>query len=88
MTAEDPRWSEPCCSGFSIPSVVGNLSGNVGYVRITGFYKNTAAEFKEAVAKLREQGAESIIFDVRNTSKGSIDYAAQVIDVISARNIR
>ncbi len=68
--------------GFSIPSVVGNLSGNVGYVRITGFYKNTAAEFKEAVTKLREQGAESIIFDVRNTSKGSIDYAAQVIDVI------
>ena len=68
--------------GFSIPSVVGNLSGNVGYVLITGFYKNTAAEFKEAVAKLREQGAESIIFDVRNTSKGSIDYAAQVIDVI------
>lgn len=68
--------------GFSIPSVVGNLSGNVAYVRITGFYKNTAAEFKEAVAKLREQGAESIIFDVRNTSKGSIDYAAQVIDVI------
>ena len=68
--------------GFSIPSVVGNLSGNVGYVRITGFYENTAAEFKEAVAKLREQGAESIIFDVRNTSKGSIDYAAQVIDVI------
>lgn len=68
--------------GFSIPSVVGSLSGNVGYVRITGFYKNTAAEFKEAVTKLREQGAESIIFDVRNTSKGSIDYAAQVIDVI------
>lgn len=68
--------------GFSIPSVVGNLSSNVGYVRITGFYKNTAAEFKEAVTKLREQGAESIIFDVRNTSKGSIDYAAQVIDVI------
>lgn len=68
--------------GFSIPSVVGNLGGNVGYVRITGFYKNTAAEFKEAVTKLREQGAESIIFDVRNTSKGSIDYAAQVIDVI------
>ena len=68
--------------GFSIPSVVGNLSGNVGYVRITDFYKNTAAEFKEAVAKLREQGVESIIFDVRNTSKGSIDYAAQVIDVI------
>lgn len=68
--------------GFSIPSVVGSLKGNVGYIRITGFYKNTASEFKEAITKLREQGAESMIFDVRNTNTGSIDYAAQVIDVV------
>lgn len=68
--------------GFSVPSIVGSLKGNVGYIRITGFYKNTADEFKKAVSKLREQGAESMIFDVRNTSTGTIDYAAQVIDVI------
>ncbi|MGN0573793.1 MAG: S41 family peptidase [Acutalibacteraceae bacterium] len=68
--------------GFSIPSVRGSLSGNVGYIKISGFYKNTASEFKAAAEKLIEQGAESLIFDVRNTSDGSIDYAAQVIDVI------
>ncbi len=68
--------------GFAIPSVSGRLESNVGYIRISGFYKNTASEFKDMAEKLIEQGAESLIFDVRNTSDGSVDYAAQVIDVI------
>ncbi len=68
--------------GFSIPSIRSSLMGNVGYIKISGFYKNTASEFKAAAEKLIEQGAESLIFDVRNTSDGSVDYAAQVIDVI------
>lgn len=68
--------------GFSIPSVSGRLEGNVGYIKINGFYKNTAPEFKETAEKLIENGAESMIFDVRNTYSGTIEYAAQVIDVI------
>lgn len=68
--------------GFSIPSVKSNLYGNVGYIKISGFYKNTASEFKAAAEKLIENGAESFVFDVRNVSSGTIDYAAQVIDVI------
>ncbi len=68
--------------GFSIPSISGRLESNVGYIRISGFYKNTASEFKSMAQKLIEQGAESLIFDVRNTSDGSIDYAAEVVDVI------
>ena len=68
--------------GFSIPSVSGRLESNVGYIKINGFYKNTASEFKETAEKLIKQGAESMIFDVRNTYSGTIEYAAQVIDVI------
>ncbi len=68
--------------GFSIPSISGRLESNVGYIRISGFYKNTASEFKSMAQKLIEQGAESLIFDVRNTSDGSIDYAAEAVDVI------
>lgn len=68
--------------GFSIPSVSGRLESNVGYIKISGFYKNTASEFKETVEKLIDNGAESMIFDVRNTYSGTIEYAAQVIDVI------
>lgn len=68
--------------GFRIPSVSGRTEGNVGYIKIRGFYKNTASEFKEMAEKLIEQGAESMIFDVRDTSEGTIEYAAHVIDVI------
>lgn len=68
--------------GFAIPSVKTNAYGNVGYIKISGFYKNTAAEFRAAAEKLIENGAESLIFDVRDVSSGTIDYAAQVIDVI------
>lgn len=69
-------------SGFSIPGVKTNIYGNVGYIKISGFYKNTASEFKAAIEKLIENGAESMVFDVRDVSSGTIDYAAQVIDVI------
>lgn len=69
-------------SGFSIPSVKTNIYGNVGYIKISGFYKNTASEFKAAIEKLMAGGAESIVFDVRDVSSGTIDYSAQVIDVI------
>ncbi len=68
--------------GFAIPGVKSKAYGNVGYIKISGFYKNTAAEFKATVEKLIENGAESLIFDVRDVSSGTIDYAAQVIDVI------
>lgn len=68
--------------GFSVPGVRGYLKDNVGYIRINGFYKNTATEFKALMEKLREQGAESMVFDVRGTSEGTVEYAAKVIDVI------
>ena len=68
--------------GFSLPSVIGRNEGNVGYIKINGFYKNTAKEFKAEIDRLTLEGAESFVFDVRNTSDGSVDYAAQVIDVI------
>ncbi len=77
----DTKVVEPLL-GFSIPSVTGYLNGNVGYIRINGFFKNTADEFKTLITKLRDEGAESVIFDVRGTSEGTVDYAAKVIDVI------
>ncbi len=68
--------------GFTMPSIIGRLEGNVGYIRISGFYKSTAEEFENEIRKLTEAGAESFVFDVRGTSEGTIDYAAKTIDVI------
>ncbi len=68
--------------GFATPSVIGELKGEIGYVKISGFYKNTAEEFKKTLDKLSTEGANAFIFDVRNTTDGTIDYAAEVIDVV------
>lgn len=82
MRADETKVVEPM-RGFSIPSVTGRVErGNVGYIRITGFYKNTASDFEETAKKLVEQGAESMIFDIRNTDSGTIEYAAHAIDVV------
>lgn len=69
-------------TGFSVPGVVGYLNGSTGYIKINGFYKNTADEFKKLVDSLRTEGAESMVFDVRGTSEGTVEYAAKVIDVL------
>ncbi len=77
--------AEPLLS-FAIPSVTGNMMEKVGFVRITGFYKNTAELLEKTVEELLDKGAQSFVFDVRNTSKGTIEYAAAAIDVVVSTN--
>lgn len=46
------------------------LGETVGYIRITGFYDNTAAQFKAAYSALQNQGATAFVFDLRNCKNG------------------
>lgn len=68
--------------GYSAQSVYYSLDGSVGYIKITDFYSTTASQLKKAIKTLSSQGAASIVFDVRNTTSGTIEYAADAIDVI------
>ena len=47
------------------------LEGKVGYVRLLNFYDHSAQRLEEAVTQLREQGAEALVFDMRNNGGGS-----------------
>ncbi len=67
---------------FNIPTVVYEEVSGIGYVRISGFYKNTENELKTALEALKRAGTESVVFDVRNTSEGTVEYAAKTIDVV------
>lgn len=69
--------------GYSYLSVSHKSIGAVGYVRITDFYANTQQQFKEAVGALHDSGVRSIIFDLRGTSNGTVEYAAAAIDCIT-----
>ena len=55
------------------------LEGNVGLVTISNFNSNCANETIAAIESLQKQGAEKLIFDVRNNPGG---YAHELVDVL------
>lgn len=67
--------------GYSVKSVYYEAIGSIGYIRITSFYENTATQCQEALDAFAKENVKSIIFDVRNTSEGMMEYAAKVIDL-------
>lgn len=55
------------------------LEDQVGYVALSNFYSGLAKQAQSAVEELVEQGAESIVFDVRNNPGG---YLSELIDLL------
>lgn len=58
------------------------LSGNVGYVRIANFSFHSAEAALAAVEDLRGQGAQALIFDVRNNPGGFVSELVAVLDYL------
>jgi carboxyl-terminal processing protease len=54
------------------------MDGDIGYVALHGFSVPSAQQFTEAIQGLLDDGATSIIFDLRNNPGGYIDAANQV----------
>ena len=55
------------------------LDNNIGLIRIVNFNDNCSAETLAAIENLRSQGAEKLIFDVRNNPGG---YARELVKVL------
>ena len=58
------------------------LSGNIGLVRIANFNTNCAKETIARIEELREQGADKLIFDVRNNPGGYVNEMLKVLDYL------
>ncbi|MCR5485454.1 MAG: PDZ domain-containing protein [Clostridiales bacterium] len=69
--------------GYSYVSVSYKVVGGCGYIKISAFYSNTKQQLLEAITELQNEGATKIIFDLRGTSDGSIEYAAASVDSIT-----
>ncbi|HUN29928.1 MAG TPA: S41 family peptidase, partial [Alphaproteobacteria bacterium] len=54
------------------------LPGNIGYVALTVFGKDTAAELTAALARLQKKGARAYILDLRNNGGGYLNAAVGV----------
>lgn len=68
--------------GYAVQSVYYSVSGNVGYIKITSFYRTTASQLEDALKYMSSNSVTSVIFDVRNNSDGSIRYAAECLNLL------
>lgn len=64
------------------PVISEKLENNIGYLEITSFDENTAANFKAKYEELKVQGITSLIIDLRNNGGGLVDEALQIADYI------
>lgn len=53
----------------------GVLEGNIGYIKIASFSSKTAEEFTEISEKLKSEGVEKVILDLRNNPGGLLSSA-------------
>ncbi len=68
--------------GYSAKSVYSKtIGGSVIYIRIDGFYDNTAQQLNEVLETLPED-AESIIFDLRGTKEGTVKNTCDSLKLI------
>lgn len=65
-----------------IPSVSSRMIGNNGYIKISDFNDATVDQFKEAVDKLSDEGAEGLIFDLRNNGGGTLNSVLDMLDYL------
>lgn len=65
------------------PTVYPKMIGTAGYIKIVDFNENTYDQFKKAVEDLiGNQGAQSLIFDLRNNTGGLVDPAIKMLDML------
>lgn len=64
------------------PTVYSTSFDKTGYVRITEFNGTTYDQFKLAVETLIANGAEGLVFDVRNNAGGTLDAVIKVLDML------
>jgi carboxyl-terminal processing protease len=54
------------------------IEGHIGYIALNGFSAPAADQFRTALADLLENGADQIVFDLRDNPGGYIDAAQQI----------
>lgn len=69
-------------ANYTTPSIstVRLMDNGVGYLRIDSFTSGTAVEFRNAVNSLTNQGAASLIFDLRDNSGENLNAALVATD--------
>ena len=54
------------------------IEGHIGYIALNGFSAPAADQFREGLASLLDEGADQIVFDLRDNPGGYIDAAQEI----------
>lgn len=54
------------------------LENKIGYIRITDFNRTTTDELKDALKKLKEEGMEKVLIDLRDNPGGILEQAIKI----------
>ena len=66
---------------IELPSVEGEmLENNIGYIQISEFQTNTAAQFEKILADLEKKGMKGLIVDVRSNPGGLLTSVVDILD--------
>lgn len=66
---------------FDTVTVSGKLlEGHIGYIRISAFRENTPEQFSEVLDQLVANGADALIFDVRDNGGGLLHALEEMLD--------
>jgi carboxyl-terminal processing protease len=56
------------------------LDNKTGYIKLNRFARNSQTEFNEAIDKLKKQGMQNLVFDLRGNSGGYLGTAMSISD--------
>ncbi len=85
LLGEDGASRDVTCTRATLytPSARGRmLEGKIGYVQLSNFYSGAADSFRQEVDALVEQGAESLLIDVRNDPGGYVAELQKILDYL------
>ncbi len=85
LLGEDGSTRDVTCTRASLhhPSASGKLlEGEIGYVQLSNFYSGSADSFRGEVDALLDQGARSLIVDVRGNPGGYVSELEQILDYL------
>ena len=71
-----------------VPSVpfAGVLSNGVGYIRLNSFTADCSSEFEKEFKRLKQQGAKSLIIDLRGNPGGLLIEAVKIVNLFIPKN--
>lgn len=62
------------------------LPGNVGYIILTGFTDGCSKDVRRALVSLKEQGARSLVLDLRGNGGGLLSEAVEIVNFFVPKN--